>query len=241
MKKSLPTRNRWLHRATWPALCAWALLPAAVQAGDDAAWVQQARSLVEQAAAQALPGARLELEVGALDARLQLAPCQKVQAYLPANARAWGRTRVGLRCLEGTKAWNVYLPVTVKVFAPALVLKQALPAGTALNDSHLQLATVDWAAANEPPVNQFDALRGRSLSLALAAGTAVRGSDLKTRLWFAAGDMVQVVARGPGFSVSATAQALAAGLEGTRVRVRTEGGQVLTGVAAGQQRVEVEL
>ncbi len=236
-----------------PALWALGLLPAAAQSGADAAWAQQARILVEQAAAQAavqaLPGARVELEVGALDPRLQLAPCQQVQAYLPANARAWGRTRVGLRCLvgdktgnkTGEKAWNVYLPVTVKVFAPALVLKQALPAGTVLNESHLQLATVDWAAANEPPINHFDALRGRSLSLALAAGTAVRGSDLKTRLWFAAGDKVQVVARGPGFSVSATAQALAAGLEGTRVRVRTEGGQVLTGLAAGQARVEVEL
>ncbi len=241
MKKSLPNRNRWLHRAAGVAPWALGLLATTAHAGDDPAWAQQARSLVEQAAAQALPGARLELEVGALDARLQLAPCQKVQAYLPANARAWGRTRVGLRCLEGSKPWNVYLPVTVKVFAPALVLKQALPAGTALNESHLQLSTVDWAAANEPPVNQFDALRGRSLSLALQAGTAVRGSDLKTRLWFAAGDMVQVVARGPGFSVSATAQALTAGLEGTRVRVRTEGGQVLSGVAAGQQRVEVEL
>jgi flagellar basal body P-ring formation protein FlgA len=241
VKKSLPNRNRWLHRAAWVAPWALGLFAATAHAGEAAAWAQQARSLVEQAAAQALPGARLELEVGALDARLQLAPCQKVQAYLPANARAWGRTRVGLRCLEGTKPWNVYLPVTVKVFAPALVLKHALPAGTALNESHLHLATVDWAAANEPPVNHFEPLRGRSLGQALAAGTAVRGSDLKTRLWFAAGDLVQVVARGPGFSVSATAQALAAGLEGTRVRVRTDGGQVLTGVAVGQQRVEVEL
>jgi len=39
-----------------------------------------------------------------------------------------GRTRIGLRCTQGATAWNVYLPLTVKVFAPALAAAAPLPA-----------------------------------------------------------------------------------------------------------------
>ena len=53
---------------------------------------------------------RMEVEVGALDERLRLAPCARVEPYLPAGARLWGRSRLGLRCLEGATRWNVFCP-----------------------------------------------------------------------------------------------------------------------------------
>ena len=65
--------------------------------------------------------------------------------------------------------------------------------------------------------------------------------DLQTRLWFAAGTTVSVVAMGEGFSVVTEGQALSPGLEGQAVRVRTEGGRVLAGHATGERRVEVRL
>jgi hypothetical protein len=45
---------------------------------------------------------RMEVEVGALDRRLTLAPCAQVEPYLPAGSRLWGKTRVGLRCVQGS-------------------------------------------------------------------------------------------------------------------------------------------
>ena len=65
---------------------------------------------------------RMEVSVGQLDPRLRLAPCARVEPHLPAGARLWGRTRLGLRCVEGAVRWNVYLPITVKAFGPAWVL-----------------------------------------------------------------------------------------------------------------------
>ncbi|MEY8879139.1 MAG: flagellar biosynthesis protein FlgA, partial [Leptothrix sp. (in: b-proteobacteria)] len=58
---------------------------------------------------------RVEVSTGQLDPRLHLAPCQKIEPYVPAGQRLWGRTRVGLRCTAGPVRWNVYLPVTVQV------------------------------------------------------------------------------------------------------------------------------
>ena len=98
---------------------------------------------------------------GTLDTRLKLAPCQRVDIYLPPGQRAWGATRIGLRCVEGAVAWNVYMPLTVKVFAPALVATQALAAGTVLEAAHLTRSEADWAAAESPVVAQADLALGR--------------------------------------------------------------------------------
>ena len=74
-------------------------------------------------------GLRVDVELGRLDPRLKLAPCQHVEPYLPAGYKPWGRTRIGLRCLEGAVRWNVFMPMTVKVYGVALVAATTLPAG----------------------------------------------------------------------------------------------------------------
>jgi flagella basal body P-ring formation protein FlgA len=220
----------------------WAAEPDPLPGGMDSAVWRQIQDLSERSTAGFAAGqARVEISTGQLDPRLKLAPCERIEAYLPAGARAWGRSRVGLRCTQGPSAWNVSLPITVKVFAPALVVHTALPAGTVLQATHLQEAEVDWAAERSPALADPAKLLGRTLGRALSAGAAVRQADLKQQLWFAAGDTVQVVARGAGFSVSGVGLALAPGVEGQPVRVRTDSGRVLSGLPVAANRVEVQL
>ena len=239
----LSASRAWARAAAALALAAGLVPPAvADDNGLDADTLARIQALGEQAGQGLAPGAmRVEIEPGRLDPRLRLAPCERIEPYLPPGARPWGRSRVGLRCVQGPSAWNVYLPVTVKVFAPAWVLAGAMPAGSVLQAEHLQQAEVDWAAGPTPPLADVSRLVGRQLSRPLAAGSAVRGSDLKQRQWFNAGDTVQLVANGPGFSVSGEGQALTTGLEGQSVRVRTDSGRVLSGMPIGQNRVEVQL
>jgi flagella basal body P-ring formation protein FlgA len=208
----------------------------------DAQTLQRIQALGEEAGATLAGGAmRVEIEPGRLDPRLRLAPCERIEPYLPPGARPWGRSRVGLRCAQGPTPWNVYLPVTVKVFAQGWVAAVALPAGSELQPDMLRQAEVDWAAAPTPPALDAGRLVGRQLARPVAAGAAVRLGDLKQRQWFAAGDTVQLVARGNGFSVSGEGQAMSPGVEGQPVRVRTDNGRVLTGQPVGHNRVEVQL
>jgi flagellar basal body P-ring formation protein FlgA len=234
-------------RARLAVLClATVLAGAALAQGSDgtldADTLQRIQALGEQAgSALALDTVRVEIEPGRLDPRLRLAPCERIEPYLPPGARPWGRSRVGLRCVQGPSPWNVFLPVTVRVFAPAWVTTTPLPAGSVLQAEQLRQAEVDWAATPTPPVADVARLLGRQLARPLPAGAAPRQADLKQRQWFAAGDTVQLVANGPGFSVGGAGQALGPGLEGQPVRVRTDNGRVLTGQAVGQNRVEVSL
>ncbi|MBL0088385.1 MAG: flagellar basal body P-ring formation protein FlgA [Ideonella sp.] len=211
----------------------------------DAALTHQLQQLARESASTAWSShsapARVEVEVGQLDARLTLAPCARVEPYLPAGVRLAGRTRIGLRCTQGQTRWNVYLPLTVKIFARSLVASTALPAGTVLRVHHLAQAEVDLAASPDPAIAQADLALGRTLARPLSAGDALRQGDLKLRSWFAAGDLVRVVAVGPGFAVSAEGQALGPGVEGQAARVRTESGRIVTGMPTGDRRIEVPL
>ena len=184
---------------------------------------------------------RFEVSVGQLDARLRLAPCQHVDPYLPEGTRLWGKARIGLRCTQGPSRWNVYLPITVKAFGPALTATGPLAAGSVLTPGDLARAEVDLAEDASAAMLHADLAVGRVLTRPLKAGQSLRQSHLKPRQWFAAGDTVTVVAQGPGFSVAGEAQALTNGIEGQPARVRTEGGRMLTGQPVGDRRVELGL
>lgn len=184
---------------------------------------------------------RVEVIAGQPDPRLRLAPCSRVDVHWPANQRPWGRTRIGLRCTAGPVAWNITVPLQVRVWAPAVVASVPLSAGTLLEERHLRMGEVDWAERDTPVLLDAADMLGRTVATAVPAGAAVRAEQLRRRQWFAVGDPVRVVAAGPGFAVSGEGVALGLGLEGQTVRVRTDSGRVVTGVAAGNRLVEISL
>ncbi len=207
----------------------------------DDALAQRVQSLASQASQQAAPGLRVEVRVGQLDPRLKLAACASVQPYLPAGMKLWGSARIGLRCADAGVRWNVFLPVTVDVYGPGLVAAATLPAGSVLSAADLKPATVNLSASPSAAVAAAELAIGRTLAKPLSPGDALRDADLRARQWFAAGDTVRIVAGGSGWRIHGEGQALNPGLEGQPVRVRTESGRIVSGVAAGDRMVEVPL
>jgi flagellar basal body P-ring formation protein FlgA len=216
--------------------------PTALAPGWPAGLAALAVAAAEQGARALAPaGARVQVSPLAWDSRLQLAPCAQTSAFLAAGQPAWGRTRVGLRCTDGRVNWSVFAPVQVQVWAPALVLRESLPAGARLAAGQWAERVVDWAALPAAPLTEETATAGRTLARPLAAGEALRETHLQAVLWFSSGATVQVVAAGAGFAISTDALALGHGVQGQPVRVRTEGGRVLVGRATGAARVELSL
>jgi flagella basal body P-ring formation protein FlgA len=211
----------------------------------DAALLKQVESMARNGASAATSnpsqGVRVEVKVGKLDPRLKLAPCLHIDTYLPPGLPIWGATRMGLRCTQGSKLWNVSIPIQVSVYAQATVLKAALAAGTVLDGSQLAQAEVDIAAAPGAAVGDPALAIGRTLGRSVAAGATLRQTDLKARQYFAAGETVRVTALGEGWQVVTEGQAIGAGIEGQMVRVRTESGRLLTARPTGDRQVELAL
>ena len=96
------------------------LAAGSVLASDLAA---QTKIFIDQ---QLLPeGMDVEVSVGEPDPRIVLAGCQRSEPFVPSGARLWGRTSLGVRCVEGA-TWTVFLPAQIKVFAPAPVASRPI-------------------------------------------------------------------------------------------------------------------
>jgi flagella basal body P-ring formation protein FlgA len=252
----VPPRSTAAHltRAAGLALfVAFALLIGAIDAradeprdaapsGLDPTLEHQVRTLALGGSAPAPAGvSRVEVVVGQLDPRLHLAPCLKVEPYLPNGTRLWGRGRIGLRCSQGTSHWNVFLPITVKAWGRALVATAGIASGSVLRAGDMVEAEVDLAEEMTPALADPDQAIGRTVAQSLKPGQSLRQGHLKPRIWFSAGETIKVVATGAGFSLEGEAQALSNGIEGQPARVRTESGKVLTGNPAGERRLELAL
>lgn len=184
---------------------------------------------------------RMEVEVGQLDRRLTLAPCQQVQPYLPPNVRLWGRARLGLRCVQGAIKWNVFLPITVKAWGPAWVIKSQVTPGTTLEATDAMAKEVDWAESYSSIVANQEDWVGKAATRLLSAGQALRQEMVKDAQVFQSGAQVRVVAVGVGFEIVGRAQALTAGVVGQSAKVRMDNGQVVSGTVSDPQTVRLVL
>ena len=239
-------RSRPARRAAWFVLaCSAALVPALqaqTVAADDVGqvgaitqrWLDQTLLQQNGTAGNLL---RMEVMVGALDTRLRLAPCARIEPYLPAGARLWGRSRLGLRCSDGPVRWNVFLPLTVKAWGPAWVLAGNVAAGAVLTELDAQQTEVDWAADPAAIVADPALWVGQVAARALRAGQALRQSMLRAPYLFEAGAQVRVLVQGAGYAVTAAGQAMTAGAAGQTVRVRMANGKIVAGMVDDQGTV----
>src|SRR6218665_243188 len=220
--------------AALPALCLALLAPAAGPAA--LAPPPPAGSFPSLAPAGSPPRPlRLQVSVGALDARLRLAPCARVEPYLPAGTQLGGRTRLGLRCVAGVSAWNVFLPIAIAAFGPAWVLTRNVAPGALLTAEDATEAEVDWAAEPAPVLANPALWQGQVATRPLRAGQVLRQTMVRAPWLFPAGAQVKVQVLGPGYAVVAAGQALSAGATGQMVRVRMDNGRIVSGMvnAAG--------
>jgi len=192
-------------------------------------WIDQALESTTELSKQSV--LRPEVQIGNLDPRLQLAPCGRVEPYLPKGTQLWGRTRIGLKCVEGPVAWNVFLPVTVKAWGPAWVMKKTVQANAVLQPGDAERhEEVDWADARSPIVALPEHWQGMQAAFTLVPGQAIRQNAVKPPQAFSVGTEVKVVTAGTGFEMSAIGQALSIGLVGQQARVKLGNGKVVSGV-----------
>lgn len=184
-------------------------------------------------------GVRIEVAVGRIDPRLKLGACARIEPFLPAHTRLWGRSQIGVRCVEGGN-WTTLVPVTISVFGPALVANLPIAAGTLADPADFALQEVDLTRTIGTPVADPGLLAGRSLGRFLQAGQVLRANDLRVPRVVAAGDPVGIRLIGDGFAISTEGVAMAGAGDGEQLRVRTGAGKLLIGTVR-DRIVEVRL
>lgn len=185
-----------------------------------------------------LPG-KVEISIGAFDARNRLPACAALEAFLPAGTRAWGQINVGVRC-DSPAPWTAYMPARVAVMAEYLVTTRALRAGQIVGPADIERRHGDLAAEPSGALTDPTQAVGYPARHALAAGSTLHAGMLRLPPAVRQGQAVKVVGNGKGFSVSNEGRALSAAAEGESVRVRIGSGQVVSGLARAGGVVEVQ-
>lgn len=197
------------------------------------------KSTVEQflkVQAAGLPG-EVAVTVGAVDPRLNLAPCAAPQAFFMPGARAWGKTTVGLRC--AAPAWTIYIQANVIVTGEYLAAAAPLVQGQPIDASQLTVLKGDLTMLPPGIATDPSQVIGRSATVSLPPGTPLRLDTLKSKPVVQSGQLVRLVSSGSNFSVSAEGRAMSSAGDGQVVQVRAGNGQQITGIAKAGGLVEV--
>ncbi|WP_424196000.1 flagellar basal body P-ring formation chaperone FlgA [Ampullimonas aquatilis] len=199
---------------------------------------QQVMRELEPALAPAVKN--IEINLGEMDSRLRLTPCNKIEPVLASGARLWGRATVGLKCLDA--GWTLLVPVQIKITGDAWVSNRSLSAGELISPQDLTIKTTEWTQFMPGQLllpGQEQQLNGKVLARPVAAGQWLRDDMLRAPMAVSLGDMVRVVVEGDGFAVTMDARATSSAMLGQTVRVQTENGKQLSGVALAGKVVSI--
>ena len=181
---------------------------------------------------------KVSINVGKIDQRMHLAACPAPQAFQQPGARAWGKTTVGVRC-AAPAAWTVYIQAQVSVVGEYVATAVPLAQGKEIDKSQLAIVKGDLAALPNGVVTDIAQAIGRTSTVSLASGAPLRLDMLRSKPVVQQGQLVKVVSRGNGFSVSAEARAIGTAADGQVVQARTPGGAIISGLARAGGQVEV--
>ncbi|HEV8502810.1 MAG TPA: flagellar basal body P-ring formation chaperone FlgA [Casimicrobiaceae bacterium] len=181
----------------------------------------------------------MEVTIGEVDPRITLAPCARYEPFLPPGSRLWGRATLGVRCVEGAN-WTVYVPIQVRVFAPALVAARPLVRNQELGVDDVRIERLELTAIANPVITATEEYAGARLTRGVAAGEPITRVLLRAPAVVQPGDAVRVVIGGKGFRIAADGKALTVGGDGQSVQVALGGGRLVTGVARPGRLVEVK-
>lgn len=181
----------------------------------------------------------VRISVSPLDPRLKLSDCANPSAFLTPGSKAWGKITLGIRCTS-PKPWTIYLAAQIQVFGDYFATHTAVSQGQILNAN--DLIQVHGEVSNLAPgvIRHANLAIGKTMQRTYPAGVPMRTDMFKTLPVIQQGQTIKVISTGTGFSVSNEAVAINSANEGQVVKVRTMSGQILSGIAKLDGKLEVQ-
>ncbi|MEQ5840261.1 flagellar basal body P-ring formation chaperone FlgA [Paraburkholderia acidicola] len=210
----------------------------AAPAQEDGETIRSAALTYLQQQSAGLPG-KVEITVAPVFPR-GLAACATLAPFMPTGMRLWGRTTVGVRC-AGERPWTLYLQAKIAIHATYYLAARALAPGDVLSAADLVARDGDLTSLPMAVVTDPSQAVGAAALTRVAAGLPLRQDMLRSASSVTIGQTVRVVAQGQGFAISAEGSAMNNAAPGQQVRVKTAGGQIISGIVKDGSTVEIQL
>ncbi len=191
--------------------------------------------LLEQSAGYS---GEIKVMAGHIDPNLKLAACFSPEVFLPPGSRAWGKTSVGIQC-HAPQQWKIYAQANISIKAQYLVAAHPLSQGHVVTTQDLVFAEGDLTRLPAGVFTDANQIVGQTVRSPLMAGSVFRQNMLKQALAVQQGQTVLLTTAGVGFTINAEGKALKNASLGQVVPVKVSNGQVVSGVARADGKVEV--
>lgn len=165
--------------------------------------------------------------------------CNSPRPFLPGrNPRIAGNITVGVQC-PGDRPATRYFQARVNVIADYYVAARDLMPGDVLGMTDIRREQGDLSRLPGNVATRPEALLGMSVSRRVAAGRVLSESTVHAPVAIKRGELVRVVAVGPGFSITTEGKALNAAPLGGDVRVSTREGSIVIGRSTNENTVTI--
>ena len=214
-----------------------AMVPAIAAARQDIALLRQSveQFLLRQTAG--LPG-EVSIEVGQIDARLNLSACLQPEPFVAHGSRVWGKTAVGIRC-TAPAPWTIYVTANVHVMADYLVAAAPMAQGQIVGNNDIARLRGDLTMLPAGVITDAALAVGRTTMSSLQLGAPLRQDTLRAQAAVQMGQTIRLQSAGPGFKVTTEGRAMTNAVEGQTVQARTLNGQLVSGIARAGGVLEV--
>lgn len=166
--------------------------------------------------------------------------CPAPSPFLPrASQPPIGRVSVGVKCGEQGRRTR-FLQAEVSVIGAHLETALDIAAGETITRDHLVIRHGDLARLPRQALRDAEQAIGRVAMRPLSGGQVLQGYQLRKPRLVNRGEEVTLEARGSGFRVTRSAEALAPGGRGDRIRVRLDNRDVIDARVIGKRRLVVD-
>ena len=186
---------------------------------------------------QRLAGFSDSVVVNIRSAATLLPQCEQPALSVMSSSKLWGNQTVLAQCGTGKR----YIQVMVEATGSYVVAAQSIPRGSVLEQSSVALKR--GRLDQLPPRTMLDINQAQDAVMLrdVAPGQPIQLSMIRQSWRVKAGQKVQVIASGEGFSVNGEGQALNNAAVAQNARVRMPSGQVVSGQVDSDGNILINL
>lgn len=182
---------------------------------------------------------RIDIHVGNLDKRLQLAFCATPVAFINQDQSGMGgNISVKAQCESGN-VWSVHVPAQVAIYREIAVAGRDIGRGEVINHAHIDTHVVNISNIRQAFLAEAELILGREAKRNIGKGDVFRSSLLDAPTAIKRGELVTLESLAGSIKVSSSGTAMSDGRIGQKIRVRNNASErIISAVVVSQGLVQ---
>lgn len=185
---------------------------------------------------------KVKVTSGPLDSRLNLKLCadDKLSIFNPYQTPMSSTTTMGIRCLEPTNRWALYVPVRVSILKTVLVAKRSLAKGTQIKSTDLYQQEQDAQKLKQGYFTDPSEVIGQVCKNNISPDTPLNTYNIELSKLVLRGEQVTIVLKNGPLRVSMDGIAMSDGVLGDAIKIKNNSSKrIIEAKVVGRKQVKV--